>query len=234
MITLVLTFFILLYVTAQTAEPSPQIQLVLSAFQGVGNNTGGSSLSPGKLAEMGNTVNSLPSMRTGRSLGDSRRIAVSLFEPEIKNRTVSVTQDERGLVVSLSADAFFDVGSAELKRETAREVLRKLGVLLSAEALRDKKVRFEGHTDNEPTDPDGKWPTNWHLGSERAINSLIYTAELANDPNLEKRMHAASFSQYGTPSSPSATPGADPNETTRAERAMMRRVDVIILTDGNL
>lgn len=226
MITLVLTFFILLYVTKVEGTPSAKMDVVLSSFSGLGNKSGGNTLSPGKLAELGNTVNTLPSLQSGRAVGDARRMAVSLFEPEVKNKTVTITQDERGLVISLSADAFFDVGSAEIKKEEAREVLRKVGQLVTNPALVDKKVRFEGHTDDDPTNPDGEWPTNWHLGGDRAINAMIYTAELSGSQTIESRFHATTYGQYGTP-------GNKPSNTTREERAGNRRVDIIILSDGN-
>jgi len=224
MITLVLTFFVLLYVTSATEQTTPKMDLVLSAFQGLGNNTGGNTLSPGRLAELGNTVNSLPSQNSGRALADSRRVAVSIFEPEIKRDQVRVSVDERGLVISLSADAFFDIGSAEIRKEEAREVLRKVGQLATTPGLLEKKIRYEGHTDSEPPAAGGKWSSNWQLGSERALSALIYTVEVSGSSALEARLHAASFGEYRPLRS----------NDTREGKAYNRRVDIVILNDGNL
>lgn len=221
MVTLVLTFFVLLYATTTPATKT-EMQLILAAFQGLGNLSGGNTLSEGKLAELGNTTQTLPSMTTGRSLAQARQAAVSIFEPEMLRRQVKVTQDERGLVISLASDAFFDSGSAELRREDAREVIRKLASLLQDYA-QTRPVRFEGHADSDPT-AGGKWSSNWSLASERAINTMLYTLEYVDDQGLRKKFSAASYGDV--------RPLVD--EETREAKAENRRVDVVILSDGNL
>ncbi len=223
MVTLVLTFFVLLYALTPKIEPQ-QFQLILAAFQGLGNLDGGNTLSEGKLAELGNTVMSLPAMQSGRSLAQARRTAISIFEPEIKSKMVRITQDERGLVISLSSDSFFESGSAELKREEARETIQKLGSLLSSQAVVGRNVRFEGHTDDDPTGPGSRWPSNWHLGGDRALNTMLYTLEYVSNTDIEKRFSSTSFGEM--------RPLVD--NTSREGRAYNRRVDVIILSDGQL
>ena len=64
MTTLILTFFVLLY-TAATISGS-KLQLIIAAFTGLGNLTGGNTLQVGKLAELGNDVMTLPSQQSGR------------------------------------------------------------------------------------------------------------------------------------------------------------------------
>lgn len=222
MVTLVLTFFVLLYATT-TPATKVEFQLILAAFQGLGTMTGGNTLSEGKLAELGNTTQTLPSMSAGRSLAQARRVAVSLFEPEMRRKAIRVIQDERGLVISMASDAFFESGSAELRREEAREVIRKLAQLLGSEAVAGRNVRFEGHTDNEPTGPGSQWPSNWQLAADRAINTMVYTLEYVEDPVLERRFSATSFGEQRPLMS----------NDTREGRAENRRVDVVILSDGN-
>jgi len=222
MVTLILTFFVLLYAMTPQVDPT-QFQLILAAYQGLGNLDGGNTLSEGKLAEMGNTVNSLPAMASGRSLAQARKTAISLFEPEIRRKEVRVEVDERGLVISLASDSFFASGSAQLKREEARETIRKLAQLLGSEALVGKNVRFEGHTDTDPTGPGSKWPSNWELAAERAINTMEYTLEYVPDPMLEKYFSAATYGQQ--------RPLRD--NSTEDGKAFNRRVDVIILSDGH-
>src|SRR6056297_2119679 len=128
MVTLLLTFFVLLYTTAEV--DGYRLQLVLAAFPGLGNLEGGVTLSEGRLAELGNTIESLPSVQRGRALDEARRQAVSIFEPEVRSNEVRITQDERGLVVSLASDAFFETASAELNIEASRDVFIKLSELL--------------------------------------------------------------------------------------------------------
>ncbi|MFW6344273.1 MAG: flagellar motor protein MotB, partial [Sediminispirochaetaceae bacterium] len=60
MVTLLLTFFVMMYTTATV--DGHKIQLILAAFSGLGLYSGGMTLeATGELAEMGNTVTSLPS-----------------------------------------------------------------------------------------------------------------------------------------------------------------------------
>lgn len=71
MVTLLLTFFVLLY-NPQTIEES-RLQLILAAFSGLGMQSGGNTLQVGKLAELGNTIMALPSLEYGRAMDKSRK-----------------------------------------------------------------------------------------------------------------------------------------------------------------
>lgn len=219
MVTLLLTFFVLLY-TAATVD-GYEFQLILAAFQGLGNLDGGNTLEVGRLAELGHTIERLPSQQTGRSLAKARREAVSLFEPEIRSQQVRISEDERGLVVSLASDAFFDVGSADIRIEDTREVLRRLSILLSADYLENRYFRIEGHTDNTPTALGDPWPSNWHLGSERALNTLRALSQFGAP---EEQFQVMSLGEY--------RPLVD-NDTPEG-RAYNRRIDIVIVSEGNL
>jgi len=219
MVTLVLTFFVLLFTTATIN--GYELRLILAAFPGLGNYSGGNTLEPGQLAELGNTIMSLPSMERGRALSEARREAVSIFEPEIRSNLVRITVDERGLVISLASDAFFESGSAEVNIEQTRDMLQKLAQLLSNDALSERKFRIEGHTDDIPTDPNGDFQSNWDLAAARASGILLYLNEYGVD---ESQFQLMSLGEYEPIVS---------NDTAEG-RAYNRRVDVIILTEGTL
>jgi len=126
--------------------------LVLSSFQGsLGMLSGGNTLSKGSLVEMGLNVMTLPSAETGKSLGKMLKKAIEMFKPEVQSKIVRVTEDERGLVITLSGDAFFDPGSAKLKEEIF-PVLKKVAQIVSP--IRNF-VRIEGHTDDSKITPAG-------------------------------------------------------------------------------
>lgn len=220
MVTLLLTFFVML-LTPATID-GYELRLILAAFPGLGNLEGGNTLEAGQLAELGNTVESLPSLDRGRALSDARREAISLFQPEIQSQMVRVTEDERGLVISLAADAFFEPASAEINIEQAREVLSNLALLLTSDAVAGRYFRIEGHTDSLPTDPDGPWPTNWELSAARALNVLGYLTQGygVSDRNFQVMGLADTRPLY--------------SNDTEEGRAYNRRVDVIILSEGNL
>ena len=173
-------------------------------------------LEAGKLAELGNTIESLPSMERGRALDNARREAISIFNPEIQSRMVRVTQDERGLVISLASDALFRPASAEIQIEQTREILQKLAQLLSAPSLSDRTFRIEGHTDNTPTDPNGPWPSNWELSVARASTVARFLIE-------EMQMNPSQFVVSGYASFRPLV-----ENSTAENRRMNRRVEIII------
>ncbi len=218
MVTLLLTFFVMMYTTATV--DGAKIKLILAAFNGLGLRSGGTTLqATGQLADMGNTIMALPSTQAGRALDEARKKAVSLFQPEIKAKKVRVKEDERGLVISLAADAFFEPASAEVNIEESRDVLERVSNLLIS--LEDHKFRIEGHTDSISTDPDGPWRTNWELSTARATNVLHYLVDFGVN---EENFQVAGFAD--------TVPIAS-NETEEG-RAYNRRVDIIVLSEGHL
>lgn len=219
MVTLLLTFFVMLLTTATI--DGHELRLILAAFPGLGSLEGGNTLEAGRLAELGNTIESLPSMERGRALSEARREAISIFQPEIESQLVRVQEDERGLVISLAGDAFFAPASAEVRIEQTRSILQRLSRLLGAPSLRGRTFRIEGHTDNLPTDPAGRWPSNWELSTDRALAVLRYLTEFGV---AEEQFQVMGLGEF--------RPLYD--NTTPEGRAYNRRVDVIILTDGHL
>src|SRR6056297_952812 len=166
MTTLLLTFFILMFNIADIS--GKDFYLVLSSFRGsLGMFEGGYSLSAGRLEELGQNMQNLPSSEQGRALARSLKRALEAFKPEIKAKKVRVQDDERGLVITLSGDAYFDPGSAELKDEV-KPVLDKVGAIIKSI---DNYTRIEGHTDNRPVAPRGLqegYDNNWELSSARS------------------------------------------------------------------
>ena len=87
MITLMLCFFVMLYDPSEVDTTTlSQIQASLAIQEESMENpttTGGMSLTAGRLADLGNTVNSLPSVEKGKSLGLAKKKAISLLGGEI-------------------------------------------------------------------------------------------------------------------------------------------------------
>jgi chemotaxis protein MotB len=221
MVTLLLCFFVALF-DASEIEPG-QMAVLLSALanQGMGAQAGGETLSQGKSADLGNTVNSLPSLLKGYLLAPALKKAVSIFSPEIKSKIAKITNDERGLVITLAADAFFAPASARINIEETQNILIRVAGFLDAEDLKGRKFRIEGHTDSVPIDPAGPWQSNWHLSGMRAIAVLNYLTAFGVD---ESRFQVAGFAD---------TMPVAKNDTPE-ERYFNRRVDIIVLDDNRL
>ncbi|WP_028974881.1 flagellar motor protein MotB [Spirochaeta cellobiosiphila] len=219
MVTLLLTFFVTMFSIDDIDYY--ELRMILAAFSGLGSYQGGRTLQAGAAAELGNTIMSLPAMQRGRALDKAKKAALSTFQPEIKTKKVRVTEDERGLVISLAADSFFKPASAEVDIEEARSVLQRLSSLLTTPDLSDRKFRIEGHTDSSPTDANSPYYSNWELSTARATNVLHYLVDFGVN---EQQFQVSGLAD--------TEPMAD--ETTPEGQAYNRRVDVIILTDGHL
>jgi chemotaxis protein MotB len=221
MVTLMLCFFVIMFNPDETTQA--QLDAISESMRqgGIGALAGGLTLSAGRNADLGNTIMALPSMEKGKMMGTALRKAVSVFSPEIKSTKIKVTHDERGLVITLAADAFFNPASARINVEATRDILLRLGTFLSSGELRDKKFRIEGHTDAVDVDPAGPWEDNWQLSAERSRSVLRYLVELGID---ERRFQIAGFAD---------TMPVSANDTPEG-RANNRRVDVIIIDEGHL
>ncbi len=220
MTTLLLTFFILMFNIAEIS--AKDFYLVLSSFRGsLGMFTGGFSLSQGRLEEMGLNMMNLPAQEKGRALSKSLKKATQAFKPEIQSKKIRVSEDERGLVITLSGDAYFDPGSARLTKDS-RRVLKKIANVVNSIP---NFVRIEGHTDNSPISQAGikeGYETNWELSSARSVNVLRYLAE--EEAVIPQKLSAVAFSQFRP---------IDDNNLPEG-RAYNRRVDIIILREKGI
>lgn len=219
MITLMLCFFVMLY---DPSESDAVMMAQLSASISNNNPGGGISLSAGSLANLGNTVSSLPATERGKTLGTAKKKAVSMFAPEVKSNKITISSDERGLVISLASDAYFEKGSAELNIEESRQTLLNLAELFNDEEVRDRRWRIEGHTDNSPIDDEHveQFQSNWELSAARAANVLHYLSAFGVN---EQQFSIAGYADTRPKFS---------NDTAEG-RAYNRRVDIIILDEGH-
>ena len=217
MMALLLCFFVILF------NPTPNkdqiIQAVADYFSQFTNY--GYSLSIGRMQSTANTLSTLPSQTKGKVLADALKRAVSLFNPEIRSKTVKVTQDQRGVVINFTSDMFFAPGSAKLNIDAARSTLHSLAVLLTSDELKGRKFRIEGHTDSSPVDPKGPWVSNWQLSTERALSILYYLVSMGVP---EKSLQVVGHGDTVPVASNDAPEG----------RAYNRRVDVVIVDDAHL
>ena len=215
MVTLLLTFFVLLFTVAKI--DGREFRLILSAFKGsLGFFEGGQTLSKGKLEEMGMTLETLPSTEEGRALSKAVKVATEVFKPEVKTKRVRIIEEERGLVISLIGSDNFEPGSARLTEQIKRTLVKVAKLLRTLDA----PVRIEGHTSERPVATGRsveRYETNWELASQRAINVLRYLHD-SEDVDPEK-MSATTYGKYRAISSSDTPEG----------RAINRRIDIVIL-----
>jgi len=88
------------------------------------------------------------------------QLAKELEESELADDT-TVNVEEKGVVVSFSARAFFEAESTKMN-EKAKKEFEKFAQLIN---FLPNKIQVEGHTDNTPPQ---KWKSNWELSGARA------------------------------------------------------------------
>ena len=133
------------------------------------------------------------------------------IQPGISEHIV-IMQQERGLVISLKDTLLFPKGSATLTPQ-ARQVVSGVGKSLSKLT---NYVRVEGHTDNLPIHT-AQFPSNWELSVLRATN--VAHLLINEDAVKPEKLSAIGYGEYRP---------LVPN-TSKTNRAINRRVDVVIL-----
>jgi chemotaxis protein MotB len=129
---------------------------------------------------------------------------------------VRLTQDRRGLVISLSEAGFFDSGAATMKDSS----LRVLDAIAESVLPLPNQIRIEGHTDNTPIHTN-QFPSNWELSTARATQVIAYFTR--RFPFQAGLLSAAGYGEH-RPVAKNATPEG---------RALNRRVDLVVLSEAS-
>jgi chemotaxis protein MotB len=144
-----------------------------------------------------------------------RKQLEEMLKDELSNHSIRLSEDFRGLTVSLAEAGFFDPGSAVIQPK-ALAVIDRIAATLQP---LNYGIRVEGHTDNTPIHTP-QFPSNWELSTARATSLLQYLISTAHIP--APRLSAVGYGEY--------RPIA-PNNTSEG-RAANRRVDLVIIGEA--
>jgi len=128
---------------------------------------------------------------------------------------IEVVIDELGVHIRIKDTVLFNSGRHELNPE-AVHIIAEIGDILKH--LPNNYIQVEGHTDTVPMSGDNPYiPTNWELGSLRAVTVLKLLVEKSGlNPNY---LTAVSYGEF--------RPIAD--NDTKEGKAKNRRVEIRIL-----
>lgn len=145
---------------------------------------------------------------------ESMNLLVTTLDQELPQiKGIQVTQQDRGLVISLMEGVLFEPGNATLTPQ-AKKTLDTLAEILKKVP---RSIRVEGHTDNAPI-ATSQYPSNWELSTARATNIVKYLMTYHKmNPNL---LSAAGYGEF--------KPAAD-NSTVEGKQKN-RRVDIVVLS----
>jgi chemotaxis protein MotB len=143
---------------------------------------------------------------------DARTEIERVFADDLSSHRLQLSQDRRGLILSIPEAGAFPVGSADMS-EAFKDVTTRLSAALQR---LPNSVRIEGHTDDVPIQTP-RFSSNWELSTARAtqvVQFLIQQGTVAPD-----RLSVAGYAEFH-PLDGNASPEG---------RARNRRVDVVIL-----
>ncbi|SHI05399.1 OmpA family protein [Clostridium intestinale] len=206
MVTLVLTFFVLMYSFSSVNEQKlKDISIALTDL--LGGGTTGKSILDG-----GNGVLEEVVPEGGDVEGSTFSKVSEFLESNGLEDIAQIKTDDRGVIIELNDKILFESGKSELIPES-REVLDKISGLL---ATLDNTFIVEGHTDNVPIDTY-KFNDNWDLSSSRANSVIRYFTKVKG---LDfKKFNSAAYGEF--------KPLVD--NSTEENRAKNRRVNILIV-----
>lgn len=146
-------------------------------------------------------------------LSQAKAMLEDRLKKEIEAKEVSLSMQDRGLVLTFVSEVLFDSGKAVIKKEAYDALDKVAGVLESGAA--GMNVGVEGHTDNQPI-KYSTWKSNWDLSGARALAVLNYLLGKGVEPGR------LSFIGYGE-----FKPVA--SNDTKEDRQKNRRVEIVIL-----
>jgi chemotaxis protein MotB len=228
MVTLLLTFFVLLFAmsSVDAAKFDAMTQSFITAFaiggSGMGFLDGSTPATEGQdetdaeitqpsEEDVSQLMQYMQETRAMQQLLE--QLSEFLNENQLEDK-VSVTLDERGLIIRFQDSILFTSGSADLLPQSYA-VLDEVSTMLAGIT---NHVRVEGHSDNVPMNTL-RFPSNWELSTGRATNVVRY---LVDHSISSDRLSALGYAEFRPVVS---------NDTAEG-RAKNRRVDIVVIRDS--
>lgn len=209
LITLLLAFFIILYAMNRTQQV--KFSLVAQALANKFDSASAIGSAPGPSIISGASGIQAQHRELVRLDHLASRLQTAVQKVGVAKQ-VSVTENQRGVLVSLNATVLFRPGSATLTPRSVA-ILDRVGQALASVP---NQVEVAGYTDSTPI-RTVQFPSNWQLSAMRSAN-VVYV--LSRVPHLNpSRLAVMGFGRYH----PRAT------NATSAGRQKNRRVDILVL-----
>jgi len=206
MVTLLLTFFILLLSFATMEQVKFDVAMTsLRGALGLLNSRQGSAV----------PISNLPNFQVGQGRADQQmeqmmqQVAQQLQASNLQD-FMQVDQTKDRLHINIAEPMLFDSGSADIKA-AADTLLKLVADILNIVSF---EVRIEGHTDNVPM-RSARYPSNWELSFGRGVALARKFMQFGVAP---ERFQVVGYGEY--------RPIAD--NDTREGRAINRRVDIYV------
>lgn len=175
MMSLLLTFFIMLVSMSEIREEERYQLMVEALRKRFGHDSSVVSMIPGPTSPRNSPVEKLASMGRARRV-DTMRGGDRVRAPVGQHPRVRAirTADQR----TLGCEIIFPEGEWELSEEN-RRVLRATAQELGG---KPQKIEVRGHTSTLPLPKDSPFRTHWDLAYARCVGTMEYLVKLGIDP----------------------------------------------------
>ncbi|MBC8354147.1 MAG: OmpA family protein [Planctomycetes bacterium] len=184
MMSLLLTFFIMLVSLSEMKEEEKYQALVESMKQQFGYSKAQSSLIPGDLRPRNSALSKTATMGRAKRL-DTMQGGDKVQAPVGERPRVVIVRP--GTKTGIGTVIYFDEGSAELTTEHDR-VLSQQGDVMQGKS---QKIEVRGHTSHKPVSPGSGFKDNWGLAYQRSRNVMQYLVQELNIDARRIRMSVA-------------------------------------------
>ena len=203
--TLLLTFFILLY--SISAVDSEKLKQLSEALQH--SLTGNSSI------EEVQSIDDLKvELEEGTKYEDLAAKLNEIIEQNSLTDEIKIREEDRGIVLELDESILFDSGKADIKPSSI-PILDTISKIINET---DNEIVAEGNTDDVPV-KNAEFDSNWELSTKRSLSIVKYLIENKNiNPN---RISIKGYGEFN----PIA-----PNDT-QENKSKNRRVDILVVEE---
>lgn len=201
-ITLLLTFFILLY-SISVVDSQKLSELSNALQQSLKGNV--------EVTELEN-LEDLQVQQGNSEYEDLSEKLENIIQSNNLTDVIKIREEERGIVLQLDETILFDSAEADLKSYST-DILDQVTSIIESV---DNDILVEGNADNVPMYSE-EFKSNWELSTARAVNVVKYFVSTKNiDPT---RFSVKGYGEYNP------LVGND----TPENRAINRRVDILIV-----
>ena len=170
-ITLLLTFFILLY--SFSTIDNEKLKQIASSLKGQVSGT------PMVVEPIGDEVEILePGVGSKNPYDILVEKVTTIIEENGLSDVITIREEDAGVILQLGNSILFDSSKAILKSES----FEALDVISSIIPQIDNEIMVQGHTDNRPIN-SYVYPSNWELSTARAVAVVKY---FINEKGLAK------------------------------------------------
>ena len=175
LMSLLLTFFIMLVSMSEIKNEEKYQALVDSIRRQFGHDRSSASLAPGDMTPRNSRMPSVASLgraKRAHTMKGGNRVKAPVGD-ELRVRSV-----RRGDQVTTGGVVYFDGSSTELS-ETAKQHLQIVAGIIAG---KPQKIEIRGHTLRQPPDADSPYKDNWEVAYERCRQAKDFLVQLGISP----------------------------------------------------